>query len=131
MTTLPQLPRNPTKQAEIEYYAALVAALPRASYLAALLRETVEPVTEQIRNDLALPDTLPNLWRQQAQANRDLAATRQAVSAARRELEKTRADLARAHHEAEKLRNDALDSMKDFRNSAEFLAGRLARLQGA
>ena len=80
------LPANPPKQAEIGHYAVFVDALPRGSYLAALLGDTKDAITAQIRQDLAFPDTLHAMWEQKAQADRDRMAARRVATEARAEL---------------------------------------------
>jgi hypothetical protein len=101
------LSRCPSKQEEIDHYRAFVESLPRASYLADILAGTVEPVEQQIRSDLAMPDTLPTLW----QARRDeadrLEEVRGQVRAAESQLARIQLTIDRAEGALADLRTAA------------------------
>ncbi len=83
MTTLS---RDPSKAEEIAHYNEYVDALPRASYLAGILRDTRQAVAELITNDMAFPDPLLAIWETNVMAARELADKRSRLQNAKREL---------------------------------------------
>jgi len=102
-----------TKTAEIDLYRRFVADLPPASYLRDILGDSVEWVAEQIRCDLAFPDTLPRILANRREEEERLGETRQKLREAQQQLRQTEAQLDRAR-----------DALADIKATAEHLAAR-------
>ena len=110
------LSRNPSKADETDYYADFVYKLPPASYLASILRDTVEPVADMIRNDMAFPDPLTALWDQNVLAAKELADKRSMLAEAKREL--SRLEMRCSSRRGE---------LRDLASSAELIAKQIRK----
>ena len=96
-----------TKSEEIAHYRQFVEALPRTSYLADLLAGTADQIEQAIRNDFCLTFTLPQLWAQRQDAQRELAELRKQLSDAHASLRSTEALVDRRREELAEIRRAA------------------------
>jgi len=102
-----------TKTEEIDLYRQFVADLPRSSYLRDILGDSAERIAEQIRSDLAFPDTLPRILANRREEEERLGETRRNLREAQQQLRQTEAQLDRAR-----------DALADIKATAEHLAAR-------
>lgn len=107
------LPANPSKAEEIAHYNEFVNALPKGSYLYAMLHDTVAAVASNIRNDFAC-DPLNQTWERQREAvaeldklNKQKAAVEEENRQAQIALEGRKRDHDRMRKQIDNLRAEA------------------------
>jgi hypothetical protein len=106
--SLEPLPRNPSKQDEIDHVAQFVGALPRFSYLASLLVNLPALCEHEIRNDWAFPVEVAQSWAQRLQEEQRTNTAREEHKTQREALER---EIARLEREKRTLSRE-VDALK-------------------
>lgn len=115
------LPRNPSKQDEIDHVQDFVDALPRSSYLASLLVNLPALCEEEIRNDWAFPVEISKSW---AQRNEEEERTKQA----REEHKAQRAKLEQEIRELDRAKRILAREVDELKSAARSLVSSLRSL---
>ena len=116
-----------TKAQELDIYSAFLQSLPRNSYLADLLADTLPLIEDAIRSDLAMPGTLSQLHQFKRDADAELKTVRAEIEKARQELAVVQQRTARIERNATAAVADADQRLAKIRDDMRQLCSSYAR----